>query len=294
VVAVTVPLDAGEVALMPVEDGVSYKLRLRYVKEDWSRGPWSAVETHVVEGKTAKPANVTGFAILQVREIVNGTWTAVPDRDLAGYEIRFGIPAVEWNDGTVLTKVMMGTSFATPILPPGDYDFMIKAIDTTGNYSETEARQTFKVLMFYTVLSDILNAPGWKGTLTNYQRNPLTGNLNPTDQDLASGDNFEVFNNYVVNPYAQSSYEALEIDMGENISGRAWARIYSNLGPGEGGANAPVLWLDFKMDGGSYDGFEEWEFGAVAGRYFKFKVINTAAVGNVRLTQLETIIDKAF
>ena len=293
-ITVTVPLDSGEVSLMPVEDGVSYQLRLRYVKEDWSRGPWSAVETHVVEGKTAKPANVTGFVILQVREIVNGTWTAVPDRDLAGYEIRFGIPAVEWDDGTVLTKVMMGTSFATPILPPSTYDFMIKAIDTTGNYSETEARKTFKVIMFYTILSDILNGPAWEGTLTNFKRNSFTGKLRPADQDLASGNNFDVFDNYVVNPYPQSSYESPEIDMGENISGRAWSRIYSNLGPGEGGANAPVLWLDSKMDGESYDGFEEWEFGAVSGRYFKFKVINTAAVGNVGLSQFETTIDKAL
>jgi photosystem II stability/assembly factor-like uncharacterized protein len=294
VVAVTVPLDAGEVALMPVEDGVSYKLRLRYVKEDWSRGPWSAIETHVVEGKTAPPADVTGFAMLQVRENVNGTWTAVPDRDLAGYEIRYGAVAVEWDDGAVLTKVMMGTSFTTPILPPGTYDFMIKAIDTTGNYSDTEARKTFQVIMFYTVLSDVLNAPVWAGTLTNYVRNPLTGHLNPQDQNLASGDNFNVFDNYVVNPYATATYEAPEIDLGENVSGRAWARIYSDLGPGESGEAAPVLWLDYKLDGGSYDGFEEWTFGAVSARYVKFKLINTAAVGLGRLTQFETIIDKAL
>ncbi len=287
-------LDSGEVSILPVTDGQSYDFRLRYVKKDGTRGPWTVTQTHVVEGKTAPPEDVTGFSVYQVQNVVNFSWTENPDRDIAGYELRYGAVGIAWADALLITTTTLTTSFATPMLPAGTMDYLIKAIDTSGNYSATETRKSFKVMNFYEILLDDAYAPIWPGTLTNYNRNPLTGELNPKSQDLATGDNQDVFDSYVLNPEVTSEYEVPEIDMGADIAVRAWARIYSQLGPGEGGVNAPKLYFDYKPEGGAYAGWAEWTIGSVVGRYFKFKVVNDNTAGLVKLTDFQPILDKTL
>ena len=127
----------------------------------------------------------------------------------------------------------------------------------------------------------------YKGMMTNMLRNPLTGTLVPVDQTLASGNNFDVFNKLVLNPYATYEYEGLEIDLGMDRLVTIGGRLYSWLGPGESGSNSPQLQLDYRTDQGSYSGFQEWGSGTVIARYLKFKMVNTAATGNIVLQQFE-------
>jgi hypothetical protein len=288
-----VPLDTGEVSIMPVTDGQSYNFRLRYVKKDGPRGPWGATETEVVEGKTSSPADVTGFYVMQAENMITALWTSIPDLDRAGYEIRYGEVGGSWEVGILANGEYKGSMFTTTNIPPGTWDVMIKALDTSGNYSAAEARRTLQIYQFYTVLSSQEQRPLWGGTLVNLVRNPLTGNLNPDDQDIPDGDDFDVFDNYVVNPYSDISYTAPEIDLGSDKVARAWARIYSNLGVGETGIKAPALSLDYKLDGGAYDGFESWGIGYFEGRGVKFRLSIDPAVGILRLTGFQPTIDQA-
>jgi len=292
VILPVVPLDAGEVSIVPVEDGLSYQFRLRYVKNDLSRGGWCATVTEVVEGKTAPPANVTGFNVYQIGNVVTAKWVAIADLDLAGYEIRYGAADVPWADAIQVNGGFSGTTFTTTEVPPGTWDFLIKAVDTTGNFSAVEARKSFTVYSFYQILSALTSWPLWPGTLTNFICNPRTGNLNPDDQDIPSGNDFDVFDNYVVNPYAESSYEAPEIDLGADEAVRAWARMNANLGPGETGPNSPALSLDYKLDGGAYDGFESWVLDFLTGRYVKAKVTVDNTSGAMRLTDFQPVMDQ--
>lgn len=288
-----VDLDTGEVSILPVTDGQSYDFRLRYVKKDGSRGPWCAIETEVVEGKTAPPSDVTGFYVMQLQNVITAKWGPAPDKDVSGYEVRFGEVAIGWVYAAVVNGEFAGTTFTTTELPPGTWDVMIKAKDTSGNYSETEARKTIQVYQFYAILSQVEQAPLWAGTLTNYIRNPLTGNLNPDDQDIPDGDDFDVFDNYVVNPYAESSYEAPEVDLLEDKTARTWCRTQSNIAPGETGNMPPQLSVDYKLDGGAYDGFEDWSIGYLEGRYVKHKITHQAVNGLRRITGFEPVIDRA-
>jgi hypothetical protein len=246
-----------------------------------------------VEGKTAPPANVTGFYVMQAENVITALWTAIPDLDRAGYEIRYGEVGESWAVGILVNGEYKGSSFTTTNIPPGTWDVMIKAIDTSGNYSAAEARKTLQVYQFYSILSQVEQWPLWGGTLVNLVRNPLTGNLNPDDQDIPDGDDFDVFDNYVVNPYSTMSYTTPEIDLASDEVARAWARIYSNLGPGETGIKNPLLSMDYKLDGGAYDGFESWGIGYFEGRYAKFKVSIDPAVGILRLTGFQPTIDQA-
>lgn len=89
-----VPGDAVETFIWDVEDGVAYDLRVRSVNIMGVRSdnsdPWAAtVTSHTVAGKTAIPADVTGFTAQQNGNVVVLKWNQVADVDLAGYEIRF-------------------------------------------------------------------------------------------------------------------------------------------------------------------------------------------------------------
>jgi len=286
-------LDDGEVSITPVEDGVEYSYQLRYVKRDGSRGPWTTTATHTVEGKTAPPADVTGFMVMQVESIVTAIWSAVADRDLAGYEVRYGAVACTWAEADVVNGTYNGTTFSTTNLPPGAWDILIKAIDTSGNYSDAEARKTFQVFQFYSILSALSEAPLWAGTLTNLVRNPLTGHLNPDDQDIPDGDDFDVFDNYVVNPFEAMSYEPPEVDLLTDEVVRLWSRIYAAMGPGETSSGSPQLSIDYKLDGGAYDGFEDWTVGFLEARYVKSKITMLAADGLRYLSDMQVTMDQA-
>jgi hypothetical protein len=185
-----------------------------------------------------------------------------------------------------------GTTFTTTNIPPGTWDVMLKALDTSGNYSETEARVTITVFTFYEILSEQQYAPLWEGTLTNYRRNPRTGYLNPVDQAAADAEGQELFEKYVIDPYDEAIYEGDEIDLGEDKLVRAWGHIDSNLGPGESGLANPEMWLRYKPDGGAYTDWLKWTIGLVEARYFKFRLRNLAAVGNVRVTGFKAVLDQ--
>jgi hypothetical protein len=283
-----VPVHDWEISLLPVEDGATYDFRLRYVKADGSRGPWSVTYNHTVEGKTAPPANVISLRVMQVKETVTVSWSPVADRDLAAYEVRYGAVGCTWGEAEMVNGQYLGTTFTTTLIPPGTWDILVKAIDTSGNYSQYEARKSFQVYQFYQILSAQSHWPLWSGTLDNLVRNPLTGNLNPDDQDPASADNFDLFDNYVVDPYGEMSYETPEIDLGEDKVARAWARIHADQGP-DGPGGSPEMFFDYRLDGGSYGGFTPWLADFFEGRYAKFKVVSDMPL---RLTGFETTIDQ--
>jgi len=230
---------------------------------------------------------------MQAENVITALWTSIPDLDRAGYEIRYGEVGESWVIGILINGEYKGCSFTTTNIPPGTWDVMIKAIDTSGNYSVTEARKTLQVYQFYSVLSSMEHRPLWEGTLTNLVRNPLTGNLNPADQAPASANDFELFDHYVVEPYSDISYTTPEVDLGSDKVVRAWARIYSNLGIGETGIKNPLLSLDYKLAGGAYDGFESWGIDYFEGRYAKFRVSIDPAIGLLRLTGFQPTIDQA-
>jgi predicted phage tail protein len=99
------------------------------------RSPYSAVSSYIVLGKTMPPADVTGFTIDYNTFGVTLKWNPNPDLDLDGYEIRNGSV---WDSATFL-NYGSSTSFTIPLTASGSSQFLIKAKDTSGNYSITAA-----------------------------------------------------------------------------------------------------------------------------------------------------------
>jgi predicted phage tail protein len=87
-------------------------------------------------GKTAPPANVTGFdAVIDPNIGVTLIWDRIADLDLDSYEVREG---AIWNTATPLGQVK-GTSLKLGLIQEAATTYLIKALDTSGNYSTNEA-----------------------------------------------------------------------------------------------------------------------------------------------------------
>lgn len=129
---------AAELAILPVQDGETYDLRLRSIDDySWAASAWVTIEGHMVIGKTTLPPNVTGLTFDS-----DGIRWAYPDAplDLAGFLIRVrpGLTSV-WDDAFQLNDVPV-TSTTYPVIPDGSTRvIMVKAVDVAGNESETAA-----------------------------------------------------------------------------------------------------------------------------------------------------------
>lgn len=82
------------------------------------------------------PADVTNFQATQFsndKGRVRLTWNKVSDKDLFSYEIREG---VSWDTATIIGANISGQIFDTVITEERVYNFLIKAITTSGYYSQ--------------------------------------------------------------------------------------------------------------------------------------------------------------
>lgn len=98
--------------------------------------------SYSVSGKSAPPSNVLTFNVSISIDAFLFTWDEVSDIDLGGYEIREGS---SWDTGTVFLQNLTGNRVLYRPVTVGSHTFRIKAIDTSGNYSTTEATDTIVV-----------------------------------------------------------------------------------------------------------------------------------------------------
>ena len=89
--------------------------------------------SHTVIGKTAPPGDVVNLKASPTTDGYMLSWDAVSDLDLSGYEIREG---GSYDTSELLVTGLSGTTYYVPISTPRKYSFFVRAIDTSGNYSE--------------------------------------------------------------------------------------------------------------------------------------------------------------
>lgn len=120
----------------PVQDGLSYDIRVRAINSIGVRGAWTQGAV-VVVGKTAPPSDVPWVRLDGTRL----TWGAVTDADLAGYSVRWQ-PGTSrsWSDALELhTGLLTVSPWDLVTIPYGPGQILIKAIDTSGNESQRVA-----------------------------------------------------------------------------------------------------------------------------------------------------------
>ena len=276
-----------------VEDGLAYDVRVRAVNTLGVKSAWTTAAGHVVAGKTTAPAEVTGFTAAQNGNAMNFRWSQVPDLDLAGYEIRFNPQGTAtWADATPLTEVTRGTAITNAQVPPGDWTFLIKARDTSGNESATAARADAKMeTADFDIILQEAQAPRWPGPVNGFVKHH-TGVLVPDSQNLASDDGFETFDLFVPNPVASAIYEAPAFDVDFDDTVRVWGDVVSALGPGETlGVADPALEIDYRKNASAFDGFEPWSIGNIEARFVKLRINLDTSKGVAKVTGFKPTVD---
>jgi hypothetical protein len=109
------------------------------------------------------------------------------------------------------------------------------------------------------------------GTYTNCIRH-YTGAIVPDSQSLASVDTWDIFDEFVYDPYDNCTYEAAEVDFGSDGNVNLTLAMGTAIGPGETGTPDATSYIDHKTSSGSYDGFEAYTSGTINARYYKARI----------------------
>ena len=116
--------------------GLEYEVRVKTVSlVNNKRSLWTTA-SKVLLGKTLPPMNVRDLSTTWVPSSgLTIHWKANPDIDWAYYEIREGLV---WDTATVVATNITSIHHEVGAVSTGTHTYLLKAIDTTGNYSVDE------------------------------------------------------------------------------------------------------------------------------------------------------------
>lgn len=137
---VTVTTSGLQTYLGPVTDGAYYTVGVRSLNRLGQASAW-VVDTILVTGKSAPPADVTGLGAIVESYGTRLVWQDVPDADLAQYELRIGDA---WETATFLATTK-ASEFRWEMKAVGSYNILVKAVDTSGNYSQNPAEKLVEI-----------------------------------------------------------------------------------------------------------------------------------------------------
>jgi len=136
----TVKASSLEISIEGVEDLANYDVQIRNattsnrVSDVWN----TSITNYTVIGKSEKPADVTSFRRRNSSTIVE--WNYTEPRDHAGFQVRMCLgDNRNWDQGTILAGLITSTQYDLGGLAKGLKTIMVKAVDTTNNYSVTPA-----------------------------------------------------------------------------------------------------------------------------------------------------------
>ena len=156
------PTRSPSISVFDVDEGVEYEVQARGVKGG-KFSPWSEARIHTVVGKTTPPPNVQNFQAHQNGETVVFRWLEITTTpDIEGYEVRYGPrEKATWNNSIKIAETTKTNVVTEADVPPGDFRFFVKAVDTSGNYSETAAEKDLVVKTEFELLEQTEHSPDW-------------------------------------------------------------------------------------------------------------------------------------
>lgn len=117
--------------VLDLKDGEYYDFRVRAITR--YKSAWTTELNHFFIGKTANPSTPTNFTVTIRQGGIFLEWEPIADLDVAAYEVRVG---ASWSTGTRI-ETTDGTSFFWKLQQAASYSFWLRAIDTSGNYSNS-------------------------------------------------------------------------------------------------------------------------------------------------------------
>ena len=303
------------ISIFDVDEGVEYEVQVRGVKGALVSA-WSDSVTHTVIGKSTPPPDIQFFNVLQNGETAVFRWQQVVAPDIDSYEIRFGDPNNStWEDSIRIVDATKSSTIAQADVPPGNWKFYIKALDTAGNTSVNAAERIAEITTDFESVSVVNHHPNWTtGTYTNFS---LLGDFlvqdDATQEAIYEADvvdlGFQAVNSRV---WATINIGASTVERTENYGtigeeeqvfiayGLITDSVTENLDYGELLVSAPVsdpnifyevAWSD---DNVTFTDWRSWSRGSIDARYVKqrIRVVPTEDVRSIKvLRAFTTVID---
>ena len=218
-----------------------------------------------VYGKTLPPENVQGFTTDPLADRFTLRWNSVSDIDLAGYQIRWiNGDSRDWGQAAPIHEgLIVSSPYISVVRPTGYGTLMIKAVDTSGNYSVTPAAIVLDLgdaRVDNVILTVDVAGQGFPGTLTNCQ--VIDGAILADEQGTMWNPNeaasmwhleadpmwrtatyFAMSYDFIVDAPAQSAGSNLTLPA--TISGDSWTVQYRRLGASKMWSGDPqAMWHD--------------------------------------------------
>lgn len=141
---VTANVTATEFTTASLAESHTYTIQVRTISTAGTASAWTNLSNFTLQGKTLVPGDVPSLAGLEVGGEVHLSWEPATDIDIWRYEVRYGSVGVTWANSTLIDRVD-ALRLTTKTIAEGNYDFLVKAIDSVQQYSTTEARKTLYV-----------------------------------------------------------------------------------------------------------------------------------------------------
>jgi len=191
-----------------IVDSVTYYVKVVTVTDDNREGTLSTSPSSNITpvGKSAPPSDVDTFIVNQSRDRIIFGWTEISDVDVWGYVIRLG---TDWDSGIKVAFAQGDKYLQTDFRTGSGQSYWIKALDTSGNYSETatEATITIDNIPFRNIISTYSEQTAWTGDKTNTETSgdnliistgELTGTYTGAIRDVGYVATFAIIVNAVV------------------------------------------------------------------------------------------------
>ncbi|MCE5182348.1 MAG: phage tail protein [Betaproteobacteria bacterium] len=241
----------------------------------------SVTMNYLVEGKVTPPPDVTGFSVAQNGDMVLFRCDVV--QGVEAVEVRRApLGSSDWATAAP-TGEITGNIMSTPV-PPGAWNFLAKARDTSQNRSTNAIAVALTVENGHDIIQQTELGPLWLGcTLTHFFQH-WTGVLIPQGQAAVSTQGWETFEPFSPDPYPDCYVEAPEVDLLFDCAVRLWG----NSAPGSAGLSLEVDW---KLAAGAYGGWRPWTVGDVNARYAKFRLHLNTLLGQSSISAFQTTAD---
>lgn len=270
------------------------------------------VGTRQIYGKTLPPADVPGFIVARNVGVLVFSWGAVPDLDLAYYEIRQG---TAW-ESAVLVETGI-TARRLEVTTHTGSTYLLKAVDSSGNESVAPAAITIAKDADINVVVIGQDNPSWSGTKVATQGDSAGLTL-VNSQRWNTLTNF--WNTYPLTWYQMGSwttpgtYETVPVDVGVVMTSRVevlpvteqilispltWLTLTNAWltyeDPWEGVTGLVGITYEFatSQDAAAYTAYGPFQAGFYTARAFKFRITLTTLNVNYlpRLKSFAVTID---
>jgi len=295
--------------ILNVIDQKIYDVRVKAINTQGVSSSFVTAQRTIV-GAIAPPSDVESFTCNVSGQDAHLSYDAVPDLDLAFYQIRFSEKTdgtAEWlNSVNLVTKVSRPATSITVPARVGTY--LIKAVDKLGNFSSNATAVISNVVAVenFNNITTVNEHPTFAGTKTNVALSDDAIILNSSELfDAASGlfdaNTTRFFDSGVANAdfLASGNYEfANVIDIGAKHTARITASITQSarnpddlfdnrtgnfdLGKSNFDGDTPAncdahLEIATSDDNSTYTSFQTFVIGNYTARYFKFRLVLTSS-----------------